>query len=119
MTSTNDHIDHMARAIFSTALMQNRAGEVLQCLFDGGSVTIDAKTGQLVMASAAQLKQMSGPSADVTIEFDDASRASWWRNMLRTMLEHEEGGIVSFNKTPMGFGPGPFHFSANPTAKIS
>jgi hypothetical protein len=31
---------------------------VLQCLFDGGSVTVDATTGGLVLASGEMLRDM-------------------------------------------------------------
>lgn len=56
----SDHyLDGIARAIFTTALATDQAGELLACLFDGGSVTIDG-TGALVMIDAAQVEGLSG-----------------------------------------------------------
>lgn len=50
--------DQLARGLFGAAKREDREGELLQCLFDGGSATIDAKTGKLVMANRDQLAQM-------------------------------------------------------------
>lgn len=49
-----------ARRIFEQAIRENRCGETLECLWGGGSVTVDAITGKLVLASADMLKQMGG-----------------------------------------------------------
>lgn len=56
----------MATAIFRKALADDRCGEVMECLFDGGSVTIDIVTGELVLVSAAALAQMAGSEDDTT-----------------------------------------------------
>lgn len=50
----------MARAILQQAITEGRAAEFIECLFDGGSATVDAKTGKLVLASADMLKQKEG-----------------------------------------------------------
>lgn len=34
------------------SLARERAGELLEALFDGGSVTLDARTGDLLIVSA-------------------------------------------------------------------
>jgi hypothetical protein len=106
-----DHpLDSMARAIFAVALQHDHAGEVLQCLFEGGSVTVDAKTKQLVMVDVGQLKQLGGPSADVVIHFEEPSDATWYRYMLRVMLDN--GAAIVPNKSEFGFGT--FTFTSNP-----
>lgn len=51
-------LDTMATAIFRKAIAEGRCGEAMECLFDGGSVTIDIVTGELVLASSAALGQM-------------------------------------------------------------
>lgn len=57
----SDHyLDGIARAIFTRALDTDRAGELLGCLFDGGSVTIDARTDELVLLPADQLVRLRG-----------------------------------------------------------
>lgn len=109
-------LDPMARAIFAVALQQDRCGEVLQCLFDGGSVTIDSKTDQLVMVDAGQLKQFGGPSPDLVIHFEEPSDAAWYRNMLHAVLDH--GAEIIPNKSEYGFGPEPFRSKPHPEAVI-
>lgn len=52
-------LDDIAGALFSIAIDTGRAGELLQCLFDGGSATIDPD-GRLVLASADDLGSMFG-----------------------------------------------------------
>lgn len=47
-----------ARRIFRQAIIEGRAAELLDCLFDGGSVTVDPVTGKLVLATEDMLKQM-------------------------------------------------------------
>lgn len=51
-------LDDLARAIFTTALSTDRAGELLECLFEGGSATIN-RSGQLILASAAVIAQFA------------------------------------------------------------
>jgi hypothetical protein len=45
-----------ARMILLKAIDEQRASELIMALFEGGSVTIDKKTGALVIVSGAQLK---------------------------------------------------------------
>jgi hypothetical protein len=52
-------MEAMARTIFIHALAEERCGELLECLFDGGSATVDAETDKLVMITAGQLAEMS------------------------------------------------------------
>lgn len=52
-------INALARQLFATAINEDRCGELLMCLFEGGSATVDHKTGQLVLATAEQLEQLS------------------------------------------------------------
>jgi hypothetical protein len=49
-----------ARRLFMQAVEEGRAAELLACLFDGGSATVDVVTGKLVLASADMLKQIGG-----------------------------------------------------------
>ncbi len=49
----------LARAILRAAINEGRAAELLDCLFDGGSATVDAVTGQLVLASSDILKKLA------------------------------------------------------------
>lgn len=47
-----------ARSIMEAAIREDRCAEVLNCLFDGGSVTIDAATGRIALATADQLASL-------------------------------------------------------------
>lgn len=49
-----------ARRILEAAIAEERSAEMLECLFDGGSVTVDAGTGQLVLLSGGQMSQLMG-----------------------------------------------------------
>lgn len=52
-----DHpLDAVATRLFTLAILDGRAGEVLECLFEGGSVTVD-RDGQLVLASSDLIEQ--------------------------------------------------------------
>jgi len=46
-----------AARIFQVAINQGRAAELLTCLFEGGSATVDPK-GDLVLASSDILQQL-------------------------------------------------------------
>jgi hypothetical protein len=52
-------LDAAARRIFEAAISEDRCGELLECLFDGGAPTVDGVTGRLVLASAAMLAGLS------------------------------------------------------------
>jgi hypothetical protein len=49
--------DRLAVAILRAAIHEGRAGELLDCLFAGGSCTVDA--GRLVLATAEQLGRLN------------------------------------------------------------
>lgn len=51
-------IEAQAREILKQAIREDRCAELLECLFEGGSCTIDAKTGLLVLASADLLASL-------------------------------------------------------------
>jgi len=44
--------EDFAAAIFTKAIKEHKAAELLELLFEGGSVTLDHNTGDLVMISA-------------------------------------------------------------------
>ena len=46
--------ESLARAILQAALNEDRAAELLECLFEGGSATVD-RSGKLILASGSQL----------------------------------------------------------------
>jgi hypothetical protein len=45
-----------AAGILTTAIAEGRAGELLDCLFEGGSCTVDPLTGRLILATAEQVR---------------------------------------------------------------
>lgn len=55
MTTTPEFPEHMARAIFQAAMDENRCGELLMTLFEGGSATVDLYTKKLVILPASAL----------------------------------------------------------------
>ena len=48
----------MARRILQQAIDEGRASEFLTCLFSGGSATVDAVTGKLVLVNFDFISQM-------------------------------------------------------------
>jgi len=66
-----------ARAIFLTAIREQRCSEMLECLFDGGSATVDARTGKLCLATAEQLAQMIQHEADQSAGSDAPGPPDW------------------------------------------
>lgn len=50
--------ERMARHILESALREHRCAELLKCLFDGGSVTIDANTHELVLVDAQGIRNL-------------------------------------------------------------
>ena len=50
----------MGRAVFLRAIAEDRCGELLDCLFDGGSASIDARTGELVLVADFDLEGQTG-----------------------------------------------------------
>lgn len=53
-----DLSEGVARRIVEAALAETRCAELLICLMDGGSATVDHGTGRLVTVSADLLSQM-------------------------------------------------------------
>lgn len=53
MTDFGD--EAVARRILTTAIDTGRAGELLSRLFDGDTVTVDARTGDLVFVAVGDL----------------------------------------------------------------
>lgn len=54
-----DPLEPMARRILTQALREERSADLLRCLWEGGSATVDAKTGLLVLATAEQFPFMT------------------------------------------------------------
>jgi hypothetical protein len=48
--------EDFAAGIFRTAIAEGRAGELLDCLLEGGSCTVDPLTGKLMLATAEQIR---------------------------------------------------------------
>lgn len=55
MSAGLDVPELVARRILGAAIAEDRCAELLNCLFDGGSATVDAATGNLVLVTADQL----------------------------------------------------------------
>jgi hypothetical protein len=51
--------EELARAIFARAMLDGRCAELLDHLFDGGGVTLDASSGDLVLVSDDFLSQLA------------------------------------------------------------
>lgn len=49
----------VARAIFQQAINEQRCAELLECLFEDGTATVDAKTGNLVVIPAEAMKPLA------------------------------------------------------------
>lgn len=58
---SDDLFEVMATRVFTTAIKEARCGEVLNRLFEGGSVTVDIETGELVFITREQMQAMSEP----------------------------------------------------------
>jgi hypothetical protein len=58
VVSQAESLDALARAVFTIALRDNRAGELLWCLFNNGSCVVDAFTGELILISNEALGQI-------------------------------------------------------------
>jgi hypothetical protein len=61
MGAVKPHDERLAEAVLIAALHEGRAGELLDCLLDGGSCTIDQVTGLLTLASRDQLASLLRP----------------------------------------------------------
>ena len=49
MITTPQIPEALAKKILQTAIDEQKASNLLHCLFEGGSVTVDAETGKLVL----------------------------------------------------------------------
>lgn len=56
---TNPVHESIAASIFRTAIREGRANELLEHLLDGGSCTVDAVTGRLILYPASMFKEPS------------------------------------------------------------
>lgn len=52
-------LDVLAAFVFTKAIADNRAGEVLYRLFDGEGVTVDPETKELIFLPAALFEQLA------------------------------------------------------------
>lgn len=52
--------ERFAKRLFEAAIEQGKAAAVLECLWQGGSVTIDAMTGKVTLITADQLRGLAG-----------------------------------------------------------
>jgi|JI10StandDraft_1071094.scaffolds.fasta_scaffold30338_11 hypothetical protein len=50
--------ESLSQAILLAAIEENRASELLECMFNGGAPTIDRQTGKLVLATKEQLDSL-------------------------------------------------------------
>jgi hypothetical protein len=53
-----------ARRLFMAAISENRAGELLHCLFEGGAGTVDPE-GKLVLITRWQVEQMGSSNQQI------------------------------------------------------
>jgi hypothetical protein len=57
---TTNPLEPIARRIFEQAIKEQRCGDLMECLFNDGSATVDAVTGVLVLISADGINQLFG-----------------------------------------------------------
>ena len=50
--------ESFCRQIVAAALAEERCSELLECLMEGGSCTVDATTHKLVLVGGNQIRQM-------------------------------------------------------------
>ncbi len=48
----------VAKTILQTAVDEERASDLLHCLFEGGTATVDVETGRLVLITANMLQAL-------------------------------------------------------------
>jgi hypothetical protein len=51
-------MDPLAKILFVQAIREDRAGELLECLFDGGTATFDPTTNTLMMLPKSMLDEV-------------------------------------------------------------
>lgn len=61
--SADTAYDRVVREMFARALLDNRCTELLECVAAGGSATIDARSGELVLITAEQLASLFGAAS--------------------------------------------------------
>ena len=59
MNEEEQRMEIFASRILIAAMRENRAAELLDCLFNGGSATVD-RQGKLTLASADVIAQLMG-----------------------------------------------------------
>lgn len=57
--------ENVATAIFQAAINEGRASDLLHCLFDGGSATVDVQSGKLVLMSANMLQALCHDDTEI------------------------------------------------------
>lgn len=60
----NHNLDTLAKGMFLQSIREDRAGELLECLFEGGSATLDAATGKLVMLPGSAFQSLFDSTDD-------------------------------------------------------
>lgn len=94
-------MDRLASRLFGKALETGQAGDLLACLFEGGTATIDASTGELVLLDSTLIDQ----AADRGIHVETYRQIGWWAN--DDKAEHEYRWRVRHsNGEVMGSGEG-------------
>lgn len=61
MSATDQHVETMSRAVLTQALKENRAGELMECLLEGGSATVDPIARQLILYPGQLLREQADP----------------------------------------------------------
>ena len=54
----DEHFNLMAKHILRAAISEGREGELMECLFDGGTATVDAQTRKLVLIPASAMAHL-------------------------------------------------------------
>lgn len=85
-------LDAMGKAICRAALAQDRCGELIECLFDGGSATV-GPDGLLVLVPAEALWDLV-PADERPTELPAASDPDYAATLARLAIE--AGGLVPF-----------------------
>ncbi len=55
-----DVVESLAKYLFQTAIAEGRCADLLDCLWAGGSATVDHSTGKLVFVTSEQLAELAG-----------------------------------------------------------
>lgn len=55
----------LAKTILQAAINENKASTLLGCLFEGGTATVDAQSGKLVLMSANMLQALCHDDTEI------------------------------------------------------